>query len=99
MLADLQRRDAEGFGLALLMPRAGELSFAEANRLILVASVLNLILPSKMGDIAKASFMRPVCPSATLLERDIHGVFRSSFTVSTTSLSFLSPATGHGRPP
>jgi uncharacterized protein (TIRG00374 family) len=40
------------------MPRAGQLGFGEANRLILVASVLNLILPSKMGDIAKAWFMR-----------------------------------------
>jgi uncharacterized protein (TIRG00374 family) len=40
------------------MPRAGQLSFGEANKLILVASVLNLILPSKMGDIAKAWFMK-----------------------------------------
>lgn len=44
--------------LQQLMPRAGQLAFAEANRLILVASVLNLVLPSKMGDIAKAYFMR-----------------------------------------
>ncbi len=44
--------------LQQLMPSAGQLTFAEANRLILVASVLNLILPSKMGDIAKAWFMR-----------------------------------------
>jgi uncharacterized protein (TIRG00374 family) len=41
-----------------LMPKAGQLPFAEANRLILTASVLNLVLPSKMGDIAKAWFMR-----------------------------------------
>ena len=34
------------------------LGFGEANRLILAASVLNMILPSKMGDIAKAYFMR-----------------------------------------
>ncbi|WP_421655888.1 lysylphosphatidylglycerol synthase transmembrane domain-containing protein [Leptothermofonsia sp. ETS-13] len=34
------------------------LSFPEANRLILVASTLNMVLPSKMGDIAKAYFMR-----------------------------------------
>jgi uncharacterized membrane protein YbhN (UPF0104 family) len=40
------------------MPARGQLSFGEANKLILVASVLNLILPSKMGDIAKAYFMR-----------------------------------------
>jgi uncharacterized membrane protein YbhN (UPF0104 family) len=43
--------------LQRLMPRAGLLGFAEANRLILAASVLNLVLPSKMGDIAKAWFM------------------------------------------
>jgi uncharacterized protein (TIRG00374 family) len=44
--------------LQQLMPKAGQLGFGEANRLILVASVLNLVLPSKMGDIAKAYFMR-----------------------------------------
>src|SRR5205085_9916362 len=44
--------------LQQLMPRSGQLGFGEANRLILVASVLNLVLPSKMGDIAKAYFMR-----------------------------------------
>ena len=44
--------------LQQLMPARGLMSFGEANRLILVASVLNLVLPSKMGDIAKAWFMR-----------------------------------------
>jgi glycosyltransferase 2 family protein len=44
--------------LQQLMPRGGALGFGEANKLILVASVLNLVLPSKMGDIAKAWFMR-----------------------------------------
>lgn len=42
-------------------PRQGQkspLGFGEANRLILVASTLNMVLPSKMGDIAKAYFMR-----------------------------------------
>lgn len=34
------------------------LNFLEANKLILAASVLNMILPSKMGDIAKAYFMQ-----------------------------------------
>jgi hypothetical protein len=34
------------------------LPFPEANRLILAASTLNMVLPSKMGDIAKAYFMR-----------------------------------------
>ncbi len=34
------------------------LRFDEANRLILVASVLNMVMPSKMGDIAKAYFIK-----------------------------------------
>lgn len=44
--------------LQQLMPSTGRLGFGEANKLILAASVLNLVLPSKMGDIAKAWFMR-----------------------------------------
>ncbi len=45
--------------LQQLMPEKGEgLGFLEANRLILAASTLNMVLPSKMGDIAKAYFMR-----------------------------------------
>ena len=44
--------------LQQLMPRAGTLDFLEANRLILGASVLNMVLPSKMGDIAKSYFMK-----------------------------------------
>ena len=38
--------------------RGQPLTFLEANRLILGSSVLNMILPSKMGDIAKAYFMQ-----------------------------------------
>jgi glycosyltransferase 2 family protein len=56
---------ATAWRLQQLMPRSAAesvplrgLSFAEANRLILAASVLNMVLPSKMGDIAKAYFMR-----------------------------------------
>jgi hypothetical protein len=44
--------------LQQLMPQGTSLSFLEANRLILGSSVLNMVLPSKMGDIAKAYFMR-----------------------------------------
>lgn len=44
--------------LQQLMPLQGRLRFGEANRLILAASVLNMVLPSKMGDIAKSYFMR-----------------------------------------
>ncbi len=44
--------------LQQLMPKGASLGFIESNRLILGASVLNMVLPSKMGDIAKAYFMR-----------------------------------------
>lgn len=44
--------------LQQLMPHRASLSFADANSLILVASVLNMILPSKMGDIVKAYFVK-----------------------------------------
>jgi len=48
--------------LQQLMPQSADasqsLSFGESNRLILAASTLNMVLPSKMGDIAKAYFMR-----------------------------------------
>ncbi|WP_041933119.1 lysylphosphatidylglycerol synthase transmembrane domain-containing protein [Gloeothece verrucosa] len=44
--------------LQQLMPKDTHLDFIEANRLILGASVLNMVLPSKMGDIAKAYFMK-----------------------------------------
>lgn len=44
--------------LQQLMPKGTYLGFLEANRLILGASVLNMVLPSKMGDIVKAYFMR-----------------------------------------
>lgn len=44
--------------LQQLMPAGSSLGLAEANRLILAASVLNMVLPSKMGDIAKAYFMK-----------------------------------------
>lgn len=44
--------------LQQLMPARARLGFGEANRLILAASVLNMVLPSKMGDIAKAYFMK-----------------------------------------
>jgi uncharacterized protein (TIRG00374 family) len=44
--------------LQILAPARARLGLAEATRLILVASVLNMVLPSKMGDLAKAWFMR-----------------------------------------
>jgi hypothetical protein len=44
--------------LQQLTPKQAKLSFADGNRLILAASVLNMVLPSKMGDIAKAYFIQ-----------------------------------------
>lgn len=44
--------------LQQLIPAGTRLGFGEANQLILAASSLNMVLPSKMGDIAKAYFMR-----------------------------------------
>ncbi|AFZ49821.1 lysylphosphatidylglycerol synthase transmembrane domain-containing protein [Dactylococcopsis salina] len=44
--------------LQKLTPKQAKLNFAEGNRLILAASVLNMVLPSKMGDIAKAYFIQ-----------------------------------------
>jgi uncharacterized protein (TIRG00374 family) len=44
--------------LQQLAPSAAALGMGEANRLILAASSLNMVLPSKMGDIAKAYFIR-----------------------------------------
>jgi len=41
-----------------LKPDPSPLGLWEANQLILAASSLNMVLPSKMGDIAKAYFMR-----------------------------------------
>ncbi len=51
----LQQLMPQGKGGACAVRRS--LGFVEANRLILGASVLNMVLPSKMGDIAKAYFM------------------------------------------
>ena len=44
--------------LQQLTPSRTRLGFAEANKLILTASVLNMVLPSKMGDIVKAYFIK-----------------------------------------
>ncbi|MDX1641200.1 MAG: lysylphosphatidylglycerol synthase transmembrane domain-containing protein [Balneolaceae bacterium] len=44
--------------LQMLMPAPVNLSFYHSTRLILLASVLNMVLPSKMGDVAKAYFIK-----------------------------------------
>lgn len=43
--------------LKALVPQGVGLRFTEATKLILAGAVLNMVLPSKMGDIAKAWFM------------------------------------------
>jgi uncharacterized protein (TIRG00374 family) len=43
--------------LQLLIPQRAAIGFVEANRLILAASSFNVVLPAKMGEIAKAYFM------------------------------------------
>jgi uncharacterized protein (TIRG00374 family) len=43
-----------GVRLCLLVPDGVRLGVGEATRLILMAAVLNLVLPSKLGDLAKA---------------------------------------------
>ncbi|MEZ5647523.1 MAG: lysylphosphatidylglycerol synthase transmembrane domain-containing protein [Alphaproteobacteria bacterium] len=47
--------------LRLLMPHPEKLSLGEAMRLTLIAAVLNMILPSKMGDIVKAYAVADWC--------------------------------------
>jgi glycosyltransferase 2 family protein len=48
----------QAWRLRTLMPAESSLSRAESLRLILGADVLNVVMPSKMGDIAKAWLMR-----------------------------------------
>ncbi len=47
--------------LRLLMPHPEKLSLAEAVRLTLIAAVLNMVLPSKMGDLVKAYAVADRC--------------------------------------
>jgi hypothetical protein len=44
--------------LRALVPAGTGLGLAEAGRLVLVAGSLNMVLPSKLGDVAKAWFLR-----------------------------------------
>jgi hypothetical protein len=44
--------------LRLLLPPGRRFPYAEALRLLLAASVLNMVLPAKAGDLAKSVFMR-----------------------------------------
>src|ERR1044072_7863041 len=42
----------------ILMPRRAGLRLRESLALILSASALNMVLPSKMGDVAKSAFLK-----------------------------------------
>lgn len=44
--------------LMWLVPREAKIGIAEAVRLFLLSGVLNMVLPAKMGDLAKFTFMR-----------------------------------------
>ena len=46
-----------GWRFSMLTARSGRLSVRESTKLVLSASVLNMVLPSKMGDLAKAVFI------------------------------------------
>ncbi len=43
---------------ARVMPRGRSIGLAESTRLVLAASALNMVLPSKLGDLAKAFFLQ-----------------------------------------
>ena len=68
--------------LEILAPTRVNISFAEANRLILVASALNVVLPSKMGDIVKAYFMTKRSAMSGALSLSIVIVEKMSDTLS-----------------
>ena len=68
--------------LQILAPARANIGFAEANRLILVASALNIVLPSKMGDIAKAYFMTKRSAMSGALSLSIVIVEKMSDTLS-----------------
>ncbi len=57
-LALILIKAVQGWRLRRLMPAGTTLGVAESVRLILVADVMNMVLPSKMGDIAKSFFLK-----------------------------------------
>ncbi|MEL7068340.1 MAG: lysylphosphatidylglycerol synthase transmembrane domain-containing protein [Cyanobacteria bacterium J06581_3] len=71
-----------GWRLRQVVPKQVSLDLWEANKLILAASVLNMVLPSKMGDIAKAYFMRD--------QSNITGSLALSIVVFEKACDFLS---------
>ena len=71
-----------GWRLKQVVPQQVTLGLWEANKLILAASVLNMVLPSKMGDIAKAYFMRD--------QSNITGSLSLSIVVFEKACDFLS---------
>lgn len=68
--------------LRQLIPPPAHLSIAEAHRLVLVAGTLNLVLPSKLGDISKAVFMRRDLDSSLALFVVIHEKLLDAFSLA-----------------
>ena len=68
-------------GGSFLRGRERRLGVVEAVRLTLSASVLNMVLPSKMGDLVKAFFIRDRDRAATAIA--------VTTTATTTPLAFL----------
>lgn len=71
-----------GWRLQKIVPPQATIGLWQANKLILAASVLNMVLPSKMGDIAKAYFMRD--------RGNISGTLSLSIVVFEKACDFLS---------
>lgn len=82
--------------LQQIAPTQVSLSLGEANKLILAASVLNMVLPSKMGDIAKAYFMRDSSAVKSIhspdnkISQPISGSLSLSIVVFEKACDFLS---------
>jgi glycosyltransferase 2 family protein len=78
--------------LQQLVPKreAAALPLAEANRLILAACTLNMVLPSKMGDIAKAYFMRDYAAPMSSDRNPLDGSLSLSLVVFEKACDLLS---------
>ncbi|NEQ26722.1 MAG: flippase-like domain-containing protein, partial [Microcoleus sp. SIO2G3] len=67
-----------------------KLGWGESNRLILAACTLNMVLPSKMGDIAKAYFMRDTVSGALRDRSSLDGAQSLSLVVFEKACDLLS---------
>lgn len=88
--------------LTLLAPKGSGVRLREATRLTLAASAMNAVLPSKLGDITKAYFMRDhglrsgaVALAVVILEKSLDLLALVAWCVLGLSIHRL----GAGRPP